>query len=195
MTSSGSMLASPEERFGFRMGADRKLVRWADMLQYFQDVASTSDRVRYEQIGEATQGQPFVLLTISSSENLGRLEEFRQIQKRLADPRGLADEEAERLAEVGRCVVLLTCSIHATEVGAVQMTPELVYELATSDDEEIRAILDNVILLLVPSLIRMAWNWWPTGTTRRSARGLRGHSRRRSTRPTPVTITTATGLC
>ena len=71
MTSPGSMLASPEERFGFRMGADRKLVRWADMLQYFQDVASKSDRVCYEQIGEATEGQPFVLLTISSAENLG----------------------------------------------------------------------------------------------------------------------------
>ncbi len=164
MSRRGVKLASPEEHFGFPMASDRKLVRWPNMLDYFQEIAAGSDRVRYEQIGEATQGQPFVLLTISSAENLARLEELRQIQKRLADPRNLSDEEAERLAEFGRCIVMITCSIHATEVGAVQMTPELVYELASQDDEETRLILDNTVLLLVPSLnpdgMELVANWY-----------------------------------
>src|SRR5690554_4496649 len=121
----------PEERFGFQMGADRKLVRWADMLAYFRDVAGASDRVLYTDLGEATEGQPMVLLTISSPENLANLDHYRTIQQRLADPRGASPDELKRLEQEGKAIVLITYSIHTTEVGAVQMTPELVYDLAT----------------------------------------------------------------
>ena len=145
-------MRTPEERFGFPMGADRKLVRWPAMLDYFQELAGASNRIQYRQIGSATEGQPFVLLTISSPENLRKLDRYREIQARLADPRGLPDTEALELAAEGRCVMLVTCSIHATEVGAVQMTPELVYDLATRNDPEVERILREVILLIVPSL-------------------------------------------
>jgi hypothetical protein len=159
-----SRLQTPEERFGFKMGADRKLVRWIDMLTYFQDIAAESDRVLYEQLGVATEGQPFVMLTISSPENLQELDHYREIQNNLADPRGLSDTGTDLLVREGKAIVLTTCSIHATEVGAVQMTPELVYELATRNDPEVQRILSEVILLLVPSLnpdgMELVANWY-----------------------------------
>ena len=143
---------SPEAFFGFRMGAERRLARWPEMLGYFRELAAGSDCLRCEELGRAADGQPLVLLTLAAPEHLARLDAFREIQQRLADPRGLAPEVSADLIARGRCVCLLTGGIHATEVGTVQVMPELVHALVTRDDAEAHRIRSEVILLVVPSL-------------------------------------------
>ena len=69
----------------------------------------------------------------------------------MADPRGLTPQQIDALAAEGRAVVLVTLGQHSTEVASSQMGPRLVYRLATSNDDQIRTILDNTIFLLIPS--------------------------------------------
>ncbi|HHY35178.1 MAG TPA: hypothetical protein GX510_06050 [Firmicutes bacterium] len=147
-----STFLSPHDFFGFAPGEDRKLLSWAEITSYLEAVSGASPRVRRIDMGATTEGRPFYYLVISSPENLTHLDDYREIQAKLADPRRVSLEEAEDLVGRGKVVVLVTCSIHATEVGAAQMTPVLVHEFAGSDDPELEEILDNVIFLLVPSL-------------------------------------------
>ena len=143
---------SPEEFLGFRVGTDRKLADWPQIVGYFRQLAGNSDKVRMDVLGETTEGNPFIRVIISSPENLSRLEEIRGIQMRICNPVGVTPEEEERLISEGKVIVLITCSIHSTEIAASQMSLELAYRLATEETPEVREILENVILLLVPSL-------------------------------------------
>lgn len=152
-------IPQPIDRFGFHPGADRRLIRWDDLCAYFRDVAAESDRVDYTTLGSVTGERDLILLTISSAENLDQLDTIKAVQQRLADQRPpLSDEEREDLLLRGKTICLTTCSIHPTEVGGTMMTPEFVYHLATDQQPDTLAILDNVVLLLVPSLNPFGWD-------------------------------------
>ncbi len=145
-------ISSPEEVFGFRPGTDRKLADWRQLTAYYQQLAKQSDRVRYQELGESTEGRPFVALTISSPENLAHLNEYREIQRKLADPRIAPPDEAEKLIARGKTILVVTCNVHATEIASSQSAAEFAYRLATGNTAEIKSILQDVILVLVPSL-------------------------------------------
>jgi hypothetical protein len=151
---------TPRDHFGFDIGEDRKLATWTQLTSYYARLAETSARVRIDTLGAATMGQPFVMLTITSPQNHARLDEYREINLRLADPRRIADDdELEDLLTRGRAIVLITQNIHSTEVGAGQMAASLAWRLAASEEPRIREILDNVILLHIPSLNPDGTQW------------------------------------
>ncbi|MGH7491336.1 MAG: M14 family zinc carboxypeptidase [bacterium] len=144
-------LPTPVAAFGFVPGTDKKLADYHQIVAYFKSLDVASDRVELQNLGKTTEDNDFYVAIISSPENLARIEEWKNLQARLADPRTLAADESEALLRSGRTIVLINCALHSTEVGATQMAPELAYFLAASQDDEAREILDNVITLLVPS--------------------------------------------
>ncbi len=145
-------ITSPTEAFGFQPGTDRKLADWKELTAYFQKLGSESDRVRYEEVGKTTEGRPFITVTISSPETLAHLDHYKEIARKLADPRITSPDQAKQLVVDGKTVLVVTCNVHSTEIASSQSATEFAYQLATGDTPRIRAILQNVIIVLVPSL-------------------------------------------
>ena len=151
---------TPAEHFGFEIGTDRCLADWSELSAYYEILARTSPRVTLDTLGLTTRGRPFLMLTVTSEANQARIDELHAVQMKLADPRTISDEaELQELLERGRTVVLITHAIHSTEVGSAQMAARLLHRLTTSDDPETLRILDEVVLLDIPSLNPDGTQW------------------------------------
>ncbi|MDP2998084.1 MAG: M14 family metallopeptidase [Bryobacterales bacterium] len=147
-----SQVTTPEKFFGFQLGADRKIAGWGKMVDYYQLLEKQGGgKLKVVNMGPSTQGNPFLLVIISSPKNLANLDRLREVNARISDPRGLAEQEVRKLAAEGKAVICQSMSLHASEIGGTQMAPELAYDLLTRKDEETARILDNVVFLMIPS--------------------------------------------
>lgn len=145
-------IPTPESFLGHRVGADRKLAPWPKVVEYLKTLDAASDRVSIESAGKSTQGNDMMVVVLTSEENQKNLDRYRDIAKRLAHPDGLSEEEARALVAQGKTIALVTCSIHSNEVGSTQMALEFVHDVATTRDPAMLSWLDDVILLLMPSI-------------------------------------------
>ena len=163
-------IQSPAEYFGFEIGTDGELARYPKVLEYMKHLAEHSDRLVYQPRGTTTDGHPYVLLTFSSKENLNRIERLVEINHRLSDPRGLSQDAAASLTREGVPFYFLYATIHSTEVGNGQAIVNIAHRLATEESVEIQEILDNTVVLLVPSQnpdgqVRVIDHWYETKDT------------------------------
>jgi len=158
------------------MGADRQLADWDQLLDYYRHVAENSPRIRLEELGPTTlgkrhsqrepdhvsgldlSGNTFVVLYISSPDNLENLEQIRQWNQTLSDPRGASESDIEQAIDQGKAIVAQSYGLHSNEVAATQTAAEFVYEQVTREDEEMQRIRDNTISVVFPSFN-------PDGTT------------------------------
>ena len=147
-----AQVPSPDAVLGFHPTDDRTIADWKQITDYFAKLDKSSDRVLVKEIGRTTMDRPMIVAFISSPSNIKNLEKYRQISAKLADPRLVRDSgEADSLVKNGKTIVSISCSIHSTEIVASQMSMNLAYELATANDADTKEILDNTILLLIPS--------------------------------------------
>lgn len=147
-------IPEPKTILGFTPGDDYKLASWAKIVEYFQKLDAASDRVIFKEIGKTTNGKPFTYAIISSPDSLKKLDYYKKINDQLADPRSIKrnDKTAEKLIKKGKTFVLITHGIHSTEVGSTLSSMLIAHKLASSKDSDIKKILDETIVIIVPSL-------------------------------------------
>jgi len=143
-------LTSPEKYFGFQLGTDRKIVRWDKIVDYFNLLDEQSDRIKVIDLGPSTEGNPVLLVIVTSIDNMKDLERLKGVNAKLDDPRRISDRQVAALPKEGKATILQMASMHPQEIGGTQMMPELIYDLLTRTDEEAELIRENVISLFVP---------------------------------------------
>jgi len=146
-------LPSPESVLGHKPGDDFYLANYDESREYFRKLAAASDRVKIVNVGKTTRGLDWEIAIISSPKNLAQLDKYKDISHRLALGRGLDDATAKALSREGKAIVHIDGGLHSTEVAGAQHSIALAWKLvSTKNDPQIDAILDNVILMLWPTL-------------------------------------------
>ena len=146
-------IPAPESVLGFAPGAESKLATYEQTIDYFRQLDAASDRMTLVEAGTSTQGRRFYFALISSPSNLNKIDRYREIARQLARPEGLTEARALALAREGKPIVHIDGGLHSTEVAGPQHTLQLAYDLlARTSDPHIANILDNVILMLWPTI-------------------------------------------
>jgi len=143
-------IPSPAEYFGHEMGADRQLVRWDALIEYYEMIGERSDRVDVRNVGLSTNGHPFLVIFVSSPRNLARLDELQELNRVLQDPRGRSEAEIQNAIDNGKVIVVQSYGLHSTEVAPSQASAEVMYHMATRTDEDMMRILDETVAIQIP---------------------------------------------
>ena len=136
---------TPSSILGFEVGEWH--VRHDQLVDYMHRVAASSDRVRIETTGRTHEGRKLLLLTVSSPQNLARLEALRQAHATLSNPTIEPPDTAEMPV-----VVYLGYSVHGNEASGSNASLLTAYHLAAGRGEAIERLLAESIILVDPSL-------------------------------------------
>lgn len=146
-------IPTPVSVLGHTPGDDFYLANYDESRAYFEKLAQISNRIKIINVGKTTRGLDWEIAIISSPENLAQLDKFKDINHQLTWARGLDDSAAHALARQGKIFVHIDGGMHSTEVAGAQHSIILAYKLLSAqNDPEIDSILNNVILVLWPTL-------------------------------------------
>ena len=142
---------TPLKVLGYVPGTIGRLAYVEELNRYFRAVEKASPRVRVFSLGMSDEGREMIVAAVADSATIARLDDYRAMAARLADPRGLAPAERARLLRTAKPIYWLTGSIHSPETGSPEMLMELVYRLAVEESEHVSAIRNGIITLITPT--------------------------------------------
>ena len=144
---------SPDKVLGYAVGTPGHLTYTKDLYRYYHELEKATPRVRtFVAPEKSEEGKEQLLVAVGDEALLAKLDRYKEITAKLADPRKITDAEAEQLIGEGKAMYWASGSIHSPETGSPEMLMELAYRLAVEDSPFIQAIRKNVIVLITPAL-------------------------------------------
>ena len=158
-----SSLTSPLDAWGHDIGDDYFLADYQQLIGYWHTLEKQSPRVHIVDIGKSSEGRPMLMAILTSPANYAKLDHYKDIARRLALADGLTDDQAHALAKEGKAVVWIDGGLHATETLGAQQLLEMVWQMASRNDDETKRFLDDVITLCVlvnPDGMDLVSDWY-----------------------------------
>ena len=147
---SSTCVPSPEKFLHHIVGAPNVLDHVAEINDYMRLLEKSTPRVKVFSIGKSEEGREMLAVFVSDEENIRDLDRYKKITARLADPRALNDQEAQKLIAEGKPIYWADGSIHSPETGAPEMLMELAYRIAVEDSPFIQKIRKDAIVMITP---------------------------------------------
>jgi hypothetical protein len=130
----GSRAATPEE-------VNRALQTWA-----------ANPRVEVVEYARSWAGRPLHYVVVTSPANQQRADQVKSGMARLADPRGLADSEAQRLLRELPGVAWMAYSIHGNESSGSDAALAVLHHLIAGTGSDVTTLLDELIVIIDPMM-------------------------------------------
>jgi len=122
-------------------------ILYSEIAPTLREIELASNRVRVEVIGQSAGGRNLFLVTVSAPEAFGRLGRYQALRQLMVKDPEKAQGMIDQFDDF-KVPFYIHASIHGTEYPGVDAAIELIKTLAFEDTEEVRAILNNVILLV-----------------------------------------------
>ncbi len=131
-------IPTPKTSLGFELG--QRHIRHDQLKSYFYQLQAQSNRVKITTIGHTPQQREQFLVTISSAENLSKLPEL------------MAKNSLSSSNPNPPLVIWLGYSVHGDEISGANAALAVAYYLAASEEQSLKNILANTIIVLEPSI-------------------------------------------
>ncbi len=113
------------------------------MVSYIRELAASSPRMTVETIGYSHEHRPILFITVSSPENLARLDEIRANHLLRSNP-----ETAAQASDDLPVVTWLNYGVHGAESSGMDAAVPALYHLAAARGDKIDNTLKNSVILI-----------------------------------------------
>ena len=143
----GESVPRPEQILGYLVGT--RHTEPYRVVEYFQAVSESSDRVTVSEHGRTHEGRPLIHAVVTSPANHARLQAILEANRRLSESPGQIGP-GELAGMPG--IVILGYSVHGNEASGTEASLLTLYHLAAGTGPDVESLLDSLVVLIDPML-------------------------------------------